>query len=263
VPGGPTVVRIEADPVRLARSAAVAVLGHSSADPGWLRAWLAADAAAAQALAAWFSGLSEPFEGEVARALGDALPDETVVIAGNSMPVRDLDAFLPASARTLRPLGNRGANGIDGLLSTAFGASAVQERPVVAVVGDLSLLHDLGALAGARRLGLTASIVLVNNDGGGIFSFLPQGSADRPELGLPAHFEELFGTPHGLDLGPVVSALGATHRLVEPGSLAPSLAAAVRCPGVDVLELRTERTRNVELHRAATQAVAQAIESQP
>ncbi len=133
---------------------------------------------------------------------------------GSSMPVRDLDAWLPGSARAIRPLANRGANGIDGVVSSALGAAAADVGHVALVVGDLSFLHDLNALAAARLHGLSATIVLVNNDGGGIFSFLPQARADAPGAGLPAHYEELFGTPHGIDLGPIVEALGGMHRAV-------------------------------------------------
>jgi 2-succinyl-6-hydroxy-2,4-cyclohexadiene-1-carboxylate synthase len=115
------------------------------------------------------------------------------------MPVRDLDDWLSGSERAIRPLSNRGANGIDGVVSTALGAAAAGVGPVVLVVGDVSFLHDLNALVSARLHDLSATIVLVDNDGGGIFSFLPQATTDAPEVGLPEHYEELFGTPHGID----------------------------------------------------------------
>lgn len=261
MPVGKTITRIDADPVAFAATAAAAVDGEGSGDPSWSERWRAADAAAAEALAAFESGLDEPFEGAVARALDAALPDGTVVLVGNSMPVRDLDTFLPGSGRPRRLLGNRGANGIDGLVSTALGLAAGQPQPVVLVLGDLSFLHDLTALVAAQRLGLDLLIVLVDNDGGGIFSFLPQGSADRPDLGLPEHYEALFGTPHGLDLRPVATALGATHRRVGRGDLARGLAACLDRPGVTVLEVNTDRARNVELHRDAFAAVARAVEA--
>ena len=130
------------------------------------------------------------------------------------MPVRDMEAFLGSGPAGIRCLGNRGANGIDGLVSTALGMAAVSRAPVVAVVGDVSFLHDLNALVAAARLGVSATIVLVDNDGGGIFSFLPQADADEPGVGLPTHFEELFGTPHGTEFGPLVRALGAGHEVV-------------------------------------------------
>jgi 2-succinyl-5-enolpyruvyl-6-hydroxy-3-cyclohexene-1-carboxylate synthase len=165
--------------------------------------------------------------------------------------VRDLDAFLGAGSAAVRCLANRGAAGIDGVVSTALGAAAVNDAPVVAVVGDLSFVHDLNALVAARRLGLSATIVVVDNDGGGIFSQLPQASLERPEAGLPEHFEELFGTPHGLALGPVVTALGARHRLVAPTDVGASVAATAGEPGIEVIHVRTERTRDAELHRQA------------
>lgn len=261
MPCGQGIERVDADPLSLAATVASAAAGEASGDPAWLAGWLAADEATTRALSAWEDGLDEPFEGSVPRALDSALPDEAIVLVGNSMPVRDLDAFLPRSERPRRFLGNRGANGIDGLIATALGLSAAQPRPVVLVLGDLSFLHDLTSLLAARRLGLDLLIVLIDNDGGGIFSFLPQGSADRPELGLPEHYETLFGTPHRLDLRPVVSALGATHRRVGNGDLARGLAACLGRPGVTVLEVNTDRARNVELHRQALASVRRAVEA--
>jgi 2-succinyl-5-enolpyruvyl-6-hydroxy-3-cyclohexene-1-carboxylate synthase len=176
------------------------------------------------------------------------------------MPVRDLDAFLPAGEANLRCLGNRGANGIDGVVSTALGVAAAGIGPVILVVGDVSFLHDLNALVAARLHGLSATIFLMNNDGGGIFSFLPQAIMDRPEVGLPEHYEALFGTPHGIDVGPIVGALGGEHRLVGTGQLGPAIRASVAQPGVRVLEVRTDRRRNVELHRACVEAVRGALD---
>jgi len=257
-PSGPSLVRAGA----VAFASRLAVTLERDAPPtdaDWLPAWRSADGAAADALAAWFAALEEPFEGDVARVLDEALPDDSVVIAGNSMPVRDLDAFMPASAHARRVLGNRGTNGIDGLLSTTLGAAAAGEGPVVGVVGDLTFLHDLNALVAARRLGIDATVVLVNNDGGGIFSFLPQAQADMPGAGLPEHFEELFGTPHGTDFGPLVEALGARYVLVGRGDLVAAIRTSMGRPGVGVVELRTDRDRNVELHHDAFAAVARAL----
>lgn len=252
---------VVADPVSFARSASE-VLGKVPARPSdWLGSWQLAEARAAHAVDGWMATLHEPFEGAVATALSDALPDGTVVLAGNSMPVRDLDTFTPTTPRLHRYLGNRGANGIDGLLSTALGLAAGGPPRVVAVVGDLSFLHDLTALLAARRLDLQVTIVVIDNDGGGIFSFLPQADAPHSGIGLPEHFEELFGTPHGIELGPVVEALGARHQAVDPGSLRLVLRAAVDQPGVDVLHLKTERARNVTLHREVYAAVVAALES--
>lgn len=254
------VTMIHAEPVRLA-TALAGRLDRAGGDPAWLDAWRAADLAAERAIRAWLGGLAEPFEGAAFSELEGILSDGAILVAGNSMPVRDMDAFLPAGAAAVRCLANRGANGIDGVVSTALGVAAVADGPVVLVVGDLSFIHDLNALVAARLHGLSATIVLVNNDGGGIFSFLPQASAERPDAGLPEHFEELFGTPHGIDVAPIVAALGGEHRRVTAGELAAAVADSIGRPGVRVLELRTDRNRNVALHRACTEVAVRAVEA--
>jgi len=230
----------------------------------WADEWCMADRAAEQALGDWLATVvkrDEAFEGLPFAVLGETLPDGALLWAGNSMPVRDLDDWLPSSERAIRPLSNRGANGIDGVVSTALGAAAADVGPVVLVVGDLSFLHDLNALVAAKLHDLSATIVLVDNDGGGIFSFLPQAATDRPEVGLPEHYEELFGTPHGIDVSPIVGALGGEYVAVGPRNLRTEIVDSVGRPGVRVLRLRTERTRNLELHREAAAAVAAAISS--
>jgi 2-succinyl-5-enolpyruvyl-6-hydroxy-3-cyclohexene-1-carboxylate synthase len=181
------------------------------------------------------------------------------------MPVRDLDGWLPSTDRALTVRSSRGANGIDGVVSAALGAAAVADGPVALVVGDVSFLHDLNALVAARLHGLSATIVLINNDGGGIFSFLPQAQATAaaPGTGLPEHYEELFGTPHGIDVGPIVGALGGEHRAISRGDLPAAIADSLARPGVRVLELRTDRARNVALHREVAQVVAEALAEQP
>ena len=223
--------------------------------------WLAAERAARDAMDAWLAALDEPFEGEPYPALAEALPDGAILWAGNSMPVRDLDAWLPSTDRALVVRSNRGANGIDGVVSTTLGSAAVADGPVALVVGDVSFLHDLNALVAARLHDLSATIVLVNNDGGGIFSFLPhaQPGAAIAGTGLPEHYEELFGTPHGVDVGPIVAALGGEHRTVAHGELAAAVVDSAGRPGVRVLELRTDRARNLVLHRAVAAAVQAAL----
>jgi 2-succinyl-5-enolpyruvyl-6-hydroxy-3-cyclohexene-1-carboxylate synthase len=145
------------------------------------------------------------------------------------------------------------------VVSTALGSAAVSTGPVTLVVGDLSFLHDLTALVAAKLHNLSATIVLVNNDGGGIFSFLAQATATAPGSGLPEHYEELFGTPHGIDVAPIVKALGGEHLQVSPGDMAAVFEASVGRPGVRVIELRTERARNVQLHREVAAAVQAAL----
>ncbi len=227
----------------------------------WCDGWLAADRAADHALRTWLAGLVEAgelFEGAPFALLGEMLPDGGILWTSSSMPVRDMDAWLPAGPRAIRPLANRGANGIDGVVSSALGAAATG-TPVALVVGDLALLHDLTGLVAARLQGLSATIVVVHNDGGGIFSFLPQATADVPGAGLPEHYEELFGTPHGIDLAAAVATLGAEHRLLDAAGLRDALAASLEAPGVRVLELRSDRARNVALHDEAAAVVQAAL----
>ena len=245
-----------------AASRAVERSAEAAAATAWLEGWLAADRAADAALRAWLAGVEsrgEAFEGAPFAHLGDLLPDGALLWAGSSMPVRDLDAWLPGGDRAIRPLANRGANGIDGVVSSALGAAAAGVGHVALVVGDISFLHDLNALAAAKRHGLSATIELVDNDGGGIFSFLPQARTDDPGAGLPEHYEELFGTPHGIDFGPIVEALGATYRPVGARGLRTALAESLVATGISVLQLRTERARIVELHAEAASAVAAAL----
>ncbi len=216
-----TYVHADAAATATALAGRLAAGAGTATQPAWAGAWQTADRAAGEAMDAWLDGLDEPFEGAPWPALAHALPDGAVLWAASSMPVRDLDSWLPSTDRAITVRSNRGANGIDGVVSTALGSAAVADGPVALVVGDIAFLHDLNALVAARLHGLTATIVLVNNDGGGIFSFLPQARAGVPVAGsgLPEHYEELFGTPHGIDVGPVVEALGGEHRLVGHGDL--------------------------------------------
>jgi 2-succinyl-5-enolpyruvyl-6-hydroxy-3-cyclohexene-1-carboxylate synthase len=264
---------VHADPAAAAAQLAAAVTKvHAAGSAGplgarplgiWPRAWLAAEAAADRALKSWLAGLAEPFEGAPFPTLGELLPEGALLWAGNSMPVRDLDAWLPAGERSIRVLANRGANGIDGVTSTALGSAAAGSGRVVLVVGDLSFLHDLTALVTARLHPQDLLVILVNNDGGGIFSLLPQARTSAPEVGLPARYEELFGTPHGIAIGPIAEAFGFRHRVAGPDDLRGAIAAELGRPGLAIVELRTERGRNAVLHREAAAAVASALAGLP
>jgi 2-succinyl-5-enolpyruvyl-6-hydroxy-3-cyclohexene-1-carboxylate synthase len=251
---------VHADPAATADAVAARLAGRTGAAE-WAAAWVTADRAASQAMAGWLAGLDEPFEGAPFPALAAALPDGSTLWAGNSMPVRDMDGWLPVTERAITVRSNRGANGIDGVVSTALGSAAVAGGPVALVVGDVSFLHDLNALVAAKLHALSATIVLVDNDGGGIFSFLPQATATIPGAGLPDRYEELFGTPHGIDVAPIVTALGGEHTVVGQRDLREQIDRSIACDGVQVLELRTDRARNVALHREVAALVATAIKS--
>ncbi len=182
------------------------------------------------------------------------LPDGSSLVVGSSMPVRDVEAFA-------RPRGgvrfhsNRGVNGIDGFVSTVLGvAAAAGGGPVVALCGDLTFLHDVGGLLEASRRDLDAVFVVVDNRGGGIFSFLPQAR-------LPVEqFETLWGTPHHLDLLELCAVHGVVAVRVDRASgVAPAVGAAVEAGGVRVVVVPTDRDANVAHHRRAHQAVAEAL----
>lgn len=221
----------------------------------WLARWLRADTIAHEALDRHLCALGEAFEGAAVADVVSVLPDGSTIFVSNSMPVRDLDAFAAGDERNIRVLCNRGANGIDGVVSTALGAAAAGHRrgPLVLIIGDLAFYHDMNGLLAAKLHGIDATIVILNNDGGGIFSFLPQAR-------LSDHFERLFGTPHGLDFSGVASIYDATHeRAHDSASLRRCVGDGISRRGLHLVEMRTERARNVVLHREAWQAVASAL----
>lgn len=219
----------------------------------WLKEWGDMNARTNAAVSAQTAGYDEFFEGRVFAELGDCLPDGATCFASSSMPVRDLDTFFPSNGRKIRFLSNRGANGIDGVVSTALGAGAAGVGPLVLVVGDLAFYHDMNGLLAAKMHKLNALVVLIQNDGGGIFSFLPQAA-------YPAHFEQLFGTPHGLDFEHAAELYGATF--CDAGNWEMFRAAVregLRAEGLKIVQVKTNRERNVTMHRAVWQAVSAAI----
>jgi 2-succinyl-5-enolpyruvyl-6-hydroxy-3-cyclohexene-1-carboxylate synthase len=200
----------------------------------------------------------ELFEGRVFTELANLVPDGTTLYVGNSMPVRDLDTFFWSSGRRIRMLGNRGANGIDGVVSSALGASAGagQNKPTLLVIGDLSFFHDLNGLLAARLHRLNLTIVLINNDGGGIFSFLPQAA-------YPEHFEQLFGTPTRLDFSLAVQMYGGEYQRVGSWEqFRKRIRRGLDSGGLHVIEVPTERTSNVKKHRQLWEVVGNALNEQ-
>jgi 2-succinyl-5-enolpyruvyl-6-hydroxy-3-cyclohexene-1-carboxylate synthase len=257
-----------ADPQRAATDVATAVrlTGVPAALPGrWLAAWRRADAAATAAASAvldtWggeHGALSEP---GVARELVAALPENALLWCGNSLSVRDLDLLPPPRADT-RVIASRGASGIDGTFSTAAGAAlahAARQPGAVAfaLIGDLSLVHDAPGLAigpGEPRPDLC--VVVVNNDGGGIFAGLEPAA-------FPGPFERVFGTPHGASIEHLAAAFGITYTLAEqPGDLTKAVAAAVAGTGPQIVEARTARAGNADLRAAMRAAAVRAADAQ-
>ncbi|WP_010678522.1 2-succinyl-5-enolpyruvyl-6-hydroxy-3-cyclohexene-1-carboxylic-acid synthase [Bacillus timonensis] len=192
------------------------------------------------------------FEGKVFTELQEILPVGSSLFVGNSMPIRDLDTFFMNNEKSIHVLGNRGANGIDGLVSTAMGISSQNEKTVL-VIGDLSFYHDLNGLLAAKHHQLNITIVLINNDGGGIFSFLPQSHEEK-------HFETLFGTPIGLDYEHAVKMYGGKFTSVKDWvEFRAAIVASFNGQGLHVVEVKTDRQENVMIHRKMWNNVSQEI----
>ncbi len=270
------------DPVEALAELAAALRGPAGAGasaraPGegggreWLSRWRSADASAAEAIAQTLTGeaLTEP---SAARMLGELLPADATLFVASSMPVRDIETFWPVRAQPPRVLCNRGANGIDGTVSSAFGAAAHGEGPVVLLIGDVALAHDIGGLLAASRLSLKLTIVLLDNAGGGIFDFLAVSAAgmaraaeapQRPDVGGPAGqapdiYTHHIATPTGLDFARAGALYGLAHEPVAtPAQLRQALERALATDGGStIVHVRGERTDNVSVHREVWDAVS-------
>lgn len=187
-------------------------------------------------------------EGEAVRCLMDVIPNRSTLYVGNSMAIRDVDTFFMTTPKQLSVLANRGANGIDGMVSSGLGAAATGETMTL-LLGDLSFFHDMNGLLAAKHYKINLTIVLINNDGGGIFSFLPQQDQK-------SQFELLFGTPHGIDFSHAINMYGGKHQIVtDERELADVLNASYQHDGLSVIEVKTDRTSNMEWHRAQWQRI--------
>ena len=231
--------------------------GAVAASDGWIACWLEASRVVRDALDQALAAESAMFEGKAITELLELLPEGSLIQVGNSMPVRDLDAFARHSERGLAIRCNRGASGIDGVLSSAMGAAAARRDPTALVLGDLSFLHDLAALHIAARYPINLLVVVINNDGGGIFSFLPQAALDKDA------FETFFGTPHGLDFERAVDIGRARYARIGSWDRFRSAAgAALLEPGLHVLEIAGDRAQNLKVHRRTLDMALQRLREQ-
>ncbi|HTW21602.1 MAG TPA: thiamine pyrophosphate-dependent enzyme, partial [Mycobacteriales bacterium] len=239
--GGPWDVTRAAQAVVYAPADVLAKVDVPPAPAEWALAWHSAAGSVAAAVDAALDETDRLSEPRVARDVAHLVPDGTALVVSSSMPIRDLDVVMHPR-ETIQVLANRGVSGIDGFVSTAQGiAIARAGGPTVALCGDLSLLHDSNGLLPGPDRRPDVTYIVINNDGGGIFSLLPQRSAVAP-----ADFERLFGTPHGLSLERFAAAYDVEHRLVTH---AAGLADLLSNPsGLRIVEIRTDRGENAALH---------------
>ena len=195
-------------------------------------------------------------EAATALYLGEALPEESCIFVSNSMPIRDLDAFLPSSLKRLKVFANRGANGIDGVISTATGVSKGSPGAhTILFTGDLAFLHDISGFTALKRLGSDLTVVVVDNNGGGIFSFLP--IAETEEI----NFQKLFHTPHDLDIRTVAAIIDA--NFFAPTShkdFSEALKQSINTGGVNVIHVTVDTQTNVSTHKTASKKVNEALQ---
>ena len=216
----------------------------------WAAAWMDANARAAAVIDEALAELDQPTEPGVHATLGRLYRDGELVYTASSMPIRDSEAFVAPGNVDVRFLCNRGANGIDGLVSSGIGAATATGRPTWIVTGDLGLYHDMNGLAALREAGSPVRIVVVNNDGGGIFEFLPQ--ADQVERD---EFEAILGTPLGIDPARAAELHGLPHvRIADLTELASATELDTA-----IIEIPVDRRSNVDVHRRIADLVAEAL----
>ncbi|KRG16115.1 2-succinyl-5-enolpyruvyl-6-hydroxy-3-cyclohexene-1-carboxylic-acid synthase [Lederbergia galactosidilytica] len=218
----------------------------------WLSYWQQIDHLAKMAIKDHMSAEQELEEGKVFYELFPLLPKESAIFVGNSMPIRDVDSFFHKNNRDITVMANRGANGIDGVVSTALGAS-VYQQPLFLLIGDLSFFHDMNGLLAAKLYELNITIIIVNNDGGGIFSYLPQAESKQ-------HFEVLFGTPTGLDFHHAVQLYNGQYtKITDWDHFSDAIQSAAQHQGLNVIEIPTDRAKNLTSHRKMWDQVSREI----
>lgn len=192
-------------------------------------------------------------EGDVAKVVQEMTPDKSNVFVSNSMPVRDMDTFFLPTEKDVFLYANRGVSGIDGIHSTALGMAAATQLPTTLVLGDLSFYHDMNGLLAAKKYQIPMTVVLINNDGGGIFSFLPQSKEK-------AHFETLFGTALDMDFQHATALYGGKHTDVSTvEDLKAALKSSYQDSGLNVIEVKTNRQENLEWHKVLWQKISQEV----
>ncbi|MBL4574998.1 MAG: 2-succinyl-5-enolpyruvyl-6-hydroxy-3-cyclohexene-1-carboxylic-acid synthase [Opitutaceae bacterium] len=217
----------------------------------YLESWLQVDRSARLKIGRTLGATEFAFEGKVAFELSKCLQRETPLFISNSMPVRDMEFFWSQSNRKVRPFFNRGANGIDGILSTALGL-AHRNKPSVLLTGDLALLHDTNGFLAKRSFKGSLTIVLINNNGGGIFEMLPVSRFNPP-------FEKYFATPQDVDFSKLCQSYGVSHRILRDWKHFRKAVSDLPSSGIRVLEIQTNRKKDTVLRRELLDKVAASL----
>jgi 2-succinyl-5-enolpyruvyl-6-hydroxy-3-cyclohexene-1-carboxylate synthase len=266
-PTGRAAAIVRADPTECASGWAARLEGLGGEQRPAPQAWLDAESLALAAISSELDPTADSAASSIADinasgsaieeaalhlALGRAHQDGDLVYTSSSMPIRDQESFLAPGPADVLLLCNRGANGIDGLISSGIGAAHASGRPTTIVTGDLGLLHDIGALAALREVTTPVRVVVIDNGGGGIFHFLPQEQALEAD-----EFEALLGTPRGVSVERAAALFDLPYRRLESLADLPGALAA----GTGLIEVRTDRATNVAAHRRVTERILAALSS--
>jgi 2-succinyl-5-enolpyruvyl-6-hydroxy-3-cyclohexene-1-carboxylate synthase len=247
-PSHQVTLRVEADIAPFCE--AVAPLVRECQDTDWLDLFAGGSQRLDALIEESLNGLSSFSEPGVARLVSRLIPEGHALLLGNSMPIRDMDMFGATDGHRIPVVANRGASGIDGLIATAAGYADGSGKPVTAVIGDLSALHDLNSLALLKKTTAPVTLVIINNDGGGIFHFLPVEK--RADV-----FEDYFATPHGLRFEHAARMFGLGYAAPEsPEAFEAAHADAARSGAPGIIEVRTCRKENQKTHQELQETLA-------
>ncbi|WP_342558730.1 2-succinyl-5-enolpyruvyl-6-hydroxy-3-cyclohexene-1-carboxylic-acid synthase [Metasolibacillus sp. FSL K6-0083] len=216
----------------------------------YLTLWQQAERIARKHIAAYTAHAQD--EGAFVQKMLELVPNGSDIFVSSSMPIRDIDTFFLATNKDIRIFANRGANGIDGVTSTALGFSTVHKRPTYLIIGDLAFLHDANAFIASRYQANDLTVVVLNNDGGGIFSYLPQAS-------IEAHYEDLFGTPTALTFEQLAAMYDVQYERLEHLATFEAALQADKSEPLRLLEVMTDRAVNVTSHRALWQRISEEL----
>lgn len=219
----------------------------------WAKRWQNVNATIVKAQQKARKQMDGLFEGSIIEVLAETLVDNSILFVGNSMPIRDVDSFFVQTPRKITLVANRGVSGIDGVVSTAVGVAAVSPlQTVVLLIGDVSFYHDLNGLLATKLYKVSLTIVLMNNDGGGIFSMLPPASQKD--------VSSYFSTPHGLDFSFISQMYGATwHDIADLSDFREALQETMGISGLHIVQLRSNREGNARMHEQIYQSCFEAF----